>query len=416
VTAHQLDKANMRFRSLLPRTFLPTIVAVTLLLASTAAGPAPSRIVAVGDVHGAYDEFTAILQEVGLIDGRRTWTGGATTFVQTGDVVDRGSKQRECLDLLMDLQRQAPRDGGTVIALLGNHEVMNVIGDLRYVKPEMFRAFASADAEKRREAAWKDHVAFLSAHAGHGHEVVAPSDGEARRKWMDEHPPGFFEHRDAFGPAGEYGKWIRSNRSVVQVGDGIFVHGGINPALTFESIRELDERVVADLPAFDAMWKELVDARVIWRYMTFTEAVRFAAEELTWQQSEGPVGVFPARLAVLRLLGYKTWITVSGDGPLWYRGLGTEPEAKLDASLTAMLERLKAAYIVAGHSVVASKEVTARFGSRVFLIDTGMLGEVYSGRGSALEIRDGRFTAHRVDMMPRPLPPPVGAKVPVPAR
>jgi len=169
---------------------------------------------------------------------------------------------------------------------------------------------------------------------------------------------------------------------------------------------------VADLPAFDAMWKELVDARVIWRYMTFAEAVRFAAEELTWQQSEGPVGVFPARMAVLRLLAYKTWVTVSGDGPLWYRGLGTEPEGKLDASLTAMLERLKATYIVAGHSVVASKEVTARFGSRVFLIDTGMLGEVYSGRASALEIRDGRFTAHRVDTMPRSLPPPASAKVP----
>jgi hypothetical protein len=381
-------------------------------MAPAAAQQAPSRIVAVGDVHGAFEEFTAVLQTVGLIDGRRAWTGGTATFVQTGDVVDRGAKQRECLDLLMDLQRQAPRDGGTVITLLGNHEVMNIIGDLRYLTPDTFRTFASPDAEQRREAARKDYLAFLSAHAGHGHEVVPPADGEARQKWFAEHPPGFFEQRDAFGPAGQYGKWIRSNRAVVQVGDGIFVHGGINPALAFGSIRELDERVVADLPAFDAMWTELVDARVIWRYMTFAEAVRFAAEELAWQQSEGPVGVFPARMAVLRLLGYKTWITVSGDGPLWYRGLGTEPEGKLDASLTAMLERLNAAYIVAGHSVVASKEVTARFGSRVFLIDTGMLAEVYSGRGSALEIRDGRFTAHRVDAMPRSLPAPARVNVP----
>jgi hypothetical protein len=299
-----------------------------------------------------------------------------------------------------------------VVPLIGNHEVMNVIGDLRYLTPEVFRTFASQDAEKRRESARKDYLLFLSTHVGHGHEVVAPADGQAKQKWLDEHPPGFFEHRDAFGPDGQYGKWIRSNRAIVQIGDGIFVHGGINPALKFESLQELDEQVRADLPAFDAMWKELVDARAIWRYMTFAEAVRFAAEELAWQQSEGPVGVFPARTAVLRLLAYKTWITVSGDGPLWYRGLGTEPEAKLDASLTAMLERLKATYLVAGHSVVASKEVTARFGSRVFLIDTGMLGEVYSGRASALEVRDGRFTAHRVDAMPRLLPPPVSARAP----
>ena len=406
----------MKSTSPLPRTFLPTIVAVTLLLASAAADPAPTRVVAIGDVHGAYDEFTAILQSVGLIDSRRTWTGGTTTFVQTGDVLDRGAKQRECVDLLMDLQRQAPRDGGTVIPLVGNHEVLNVIGDLRYVRPEMFRAFAAADTEQRREKARKEFVAFLSAHAGHGHDIVAPADGDARQKWMDEHPAGFFEHRDAFAPDGQYGRWIRSNRAVVQLGDGVFVHGGLNPALEFGSVRELDARVTADLTAFDAMWTALADARVIWRYMTFAEAVRFAGEELAWQQAEGPVGVFAARLEVIRLLGYKTWITLSGDGPLWYRGLGTEPEGKLDASLAAMLERLKATYIVAGHSVVASREVTARFGSRVFLIDTGMLGEVYSGRGSALEIRDARFTAHRVDTMPRPLPPPVGAKVPVPVR
>jgi hypothetical protein len=150
--------------------------------------------------------------------------------------------------------------------------------------------------------------------------------------------------------------------------------------------------------------------------MTFAEAVRFAGEELAWRQSEGPIGDFPARLAVIRLLGYKSWITLSGEGPLWYRGLGTEPEAKLDASFTAMLGRLKVRYVVAGHSVVASKEVTARFGSRVFLIDTGMLGEAYAGRASALEILDGRFTAHRVDEIPKPLPAPAGARLPEPVR
>ena len=396
----------------LVRTVRWALCAVALLMVPAAAMQAPSRIVAVGDVHGAFEELTAILQNVGLVDGNRRWTGGTATFVQTGDVVDRGPRQRECLDLLMDLQRQAPRDGGAVIPLIGNHEVMNVIGDLRYLTPDVFRTFASPDAEKRRESARKDYLIFLSAHAGHGHEVVAPADGDAKQKWLDEHPPGFFEHRDAFAPGGQYGTWIRSNRAVVQLGDGIFVHGGINPALKFDSVQQLDEQVRADLPAFDAMWKELVDARVIWRYMTFAEAVRFAAEELAWQQSEGPIGVFPARTSVLRLLAYRTWITTSGDGPLWYRGLGNEPEAKLDASLTAMLERLKASYIVAGHSVVAGKDVATRFGSRVFLIDTGMLGPVYSGRPTALEVRDGRFTAHRVDAMPRLLPPPVSSKAP----
>jgi hypothetical protein len=188
------------------------------------------------------------------------------------------------------------------------------------------------------------------------------------------------------------------------------VHGGLSPALEFGSVRELDDRVRADLAAFDAMWRTLVEAKVIWRYMTFAEAVRFAGEELAWRQSEGPIGVFAARDAVVRLLGYKTWITLSAEGPLWYRGLATEPEDKLAGGLRALLDRLGAAYIVSGHSVVASRTVTTRFDSRVFLIDTGMNTEAYAGRASALGIQDGRFTAYQVGGTPRALPPPAGLK------
>jgi hypothetical protein len=149
--------------------------------------------------------------------------------------------------------------------------------------------------------------------------------------------------------------------------------------------------------------------------MTFAEAVQFASEELAWRQTEGPVGEFEARSAVVRLLGYKTWITVSADGPLWYRGLATEPEAKIAGGLKAMLERLGAAYIVSGHSVVAGKVVTTRFESRVFLIDTGMLAEVYAGRASALGIQNGRFLAYQAGGTPRDLPPPPGVRSMTPA-
>jgi len=396
----------MNTRSPLARTVLHSCLVFTLLVTSSVAGPAPARVVAVADVHGAYEEFVALLQSVRLIDSRRAWKGGDATLVQTGDVLDRGARSRECLDLVMELERQAPRAGGAVIPLIGNHEVMNVIGDLRYVTPAMFRTFAAGDSEARREQAYKDYLKFLSAHDGHAHAIVPPGDDAARRKWMDGHPFGFFEHREAFGPGGKYGKWIRSNHAVVQVGDGVFVHGGVNPALEFGSVRELDERVMADLAAFDVMWQALVDAGVIWSYMDFGEAVRFAEEEQKWRQAPGHTEEFKAGPAVTRLLGYKSWITVSADGPLWYRGLATEPEEKLAAGLSAMLDRLGVAYIVAGHSVVAGKEVAARFGRRVFLIDTGMLPEAYDGRASALEIRDGSFVAHQVNRTPRLLPPP----------
>lgn len=395
---------------------LAVLVCAWQLLVPAPSARAPERVVAVADVHGSFDEFAAILHDTGLVDDRRAWSGGAATLVQTGDVVDRGARTRECLDLLMELQRQAPRAGGRVVTLLGNHEVMNVIGDLRYVTPAIFRSFASRDSDKRRDEARKEYLAFLKLHAGHGHAAAPPADEAGRKAWDAEHPAGFFEHRDAFGPEGVYGAWVRTNRALAQIGDGVFVHGGINPALEFGTLQELDDRVAADLPAFDAMWKTLAGAGVIWRYMTFAEAVRFGEEELAWRQAEGPVGEFDAKPALLRLLGYKSWITVSADGPLWYRGLGTEPEAKLDESLAAMLARLNAKYVVAGHSVVASKQVATRFGGRVFLIDTGMLGEVYGGRGSALEIRDGQFVAHQVGATPRLLPGPASVKGPELAR
>ena len=233
---------------------------------------------------------------------------------------------------------------------------------------------------------------------------------------MDAHPPGFIEHREAFGPDGKYGKWIRSHRGVVQVGDGLFVHGGLNPALEFATVRELDERVTADIRAFDAMRRALVDAGVMWRYMTFAEAVTFAEEEAAWYVAANKAGEIKAGPEIVRLLDYKNWITLSADGPLWYRGLATEPESKLSEPLTAMLARLRATFIVAGHSVLVSKAVTTRFDSRVFLIDTGMLKESFAGRASALDIQGGRFTVFTADADPRPLPAPAGAKAAVPAR
>src|SRR5262245_13373628 len=86
-------------------------IACAALLGAASAGfaQAPSdpcniqtteRVVAIGDVHGAYDPFVALLRATGLTDGRGRWTGGRAILVQTGDVVDRGPDSRRVLDLL----------------------------------------------------------------------------------------------------------------------------------------------------------------------------------------------------------------------------------------------------------------------------------------------------------------------------
>ena len=402
----------------MPRTprLAPLLLVAALLSALTlvVTASAPARIVAIGDVHGAFTEFTTILQRAGLIDARRRWAGGAATLVQTGDVLDRGPRTRECLDLVMDLERQAPKAGGELIPLLGNHEAMNVMGDVRYVTPEIYRTFATPRSDEVRAQAFQDYTEFLSAHAGHGHSLVPPADDATRKKWMDEHPPGYFEYRDALGPDGKYGRWIRGHHAIVQIGDGLFVHGGLNPALPFETVVTLDAQVRAELDGFDELWQALSRKKVVWRYLTLREALVHLEEEQKWMQAQAK----PADPAIVgymqKLLGYRQWMASSSDGPLWYRGLTKQSEQDLSAGFDALLARFGARYMVVGHTVMAKATVTAWLGSRVFAIDTGMLPEEYKGRASALEIRDGQFKVFYGDGTTQTLdaPKPLTVKAP----
>jgi hypothetical protein len=384
--------------------------AAALLMALALTARAPERVVAIADVHGAYEELTAILQRTALIDANRQWTGGAATLVQTGDVLDRGAQTRACLDMLMALERQAEKAGGKMIPLDGNHEVMNLMCDVRYVTPAIYRTFAVDQSEKTRTQAYGDYLRFSTAHRKHSHQAVPPEDEAGRQKWMEDHPPGYFEYRDAMGPDGKYGRWIRSHHVIVRVGNGIFVHGGLSPALKFGSVGELDDRVRAEIANFDLMWRTLSAQRVIWRYMTLAEAVEFVAEELKWIQSSGQVDDPSAVRMMQNLIGYGNWLAYSSDGPLWYRGLAEEPEEKLMDGVVAMLSRLKAQYIVEGHTVLSKSDIIPRFDSRVFLIDTGMNKEEYQGRPSALEILSGKFTAFFTDGVVKVLAAPGSAK------
>lgn len=85
--------------------------------------------------------FERVLRLCGLYDRRTGWTGGNTVLVQIGDVLDRGGQEMECLRLLRTLKEQAPLQGGTVVSLLGNHEVMNAAGLTYMASPQAAAAF-----------------------------------------------------------------------------------------------------------------------------------------------------------------------------------------------------------------------------------------------------------------------------------
>lgn len=162
----------------------PAAIAASATNAPVAAASSPldgpARIVAIGDVHGDPGSLIVALQLAELANAEGHWTGGTATLVQTGDTTDRGPDSRGVMALLRQLQAEAAAAGGQVIPLLGNHEVMNMRGDLRYVNP--------LDTE------------------GYG--------GEAARKV-------------AFSAAGDDGRWLRSLDAVGQVGSTVFCHGGV---------------------------------------------------------------------------------------------------------------------------------------------------------------------------------------------
>ena len=83
-----------------PRGRRATAAALALLITLAATGVAvtgqctfdgASRVVAIGDVHGAYDRLLELLRAAGVADAKGRWTGGTTHLVQLGDVVDRGT-------------------------------------------------------------------------------------------------------------------------------------------------------------------------------------------------------------------------------------------------------------------------------------------------------------------------------------
>jgi hypothetical protein len=103
--------------------------------------PAPARLVAIGDLHGDLKAARATLRLAKAIDDHDGWIGGKLVVVQTGDEIDRADDDRAILELFDRLADAAQAAGGNVRPLVGNHEVMNVSGDFRYVTPAALGAF-----------------------------------------------------------------------------------------------------------------------------------------------------------------------------------------------------------------------------------------------------------------------------------
>lgn len=206
------------------------------------------RIVAIGDIHGDYDAYLSVLQTAGVVDQRGRWKAGTTHLVQTGDIPDRGPDTRKIIELMAQLAKEAKKRGGRVHNLMGNHEAMNVYGDLRYAVEGEIAAFADARSAERRERYFEAVMAELKARDP---ERMAKLPPDFRAQWDKAHPLGWIEHRMAWDPRfdakGVMFHWVMETEVAVQLNDTIFLHGGISHAYCGNTLESLTTMAHAQL-------------------------------------------------------------------------------------------------------------------------------------------------------------------------
>jgi hypothetical protein len=379
---------SSRFRAAPWLSALPLLVLVAAVLHGA---PTP-RIVAIGDVHGAGDPFVAILQRAGVIDAQKRWSGGNAILVQTGDLLDRGPDVRQVLDLLMALEPQAAAAGGRVQALLGNHEVMNLIGETRDVAPELYQQFADGRSESRRDGAY---------------QAASKTSGDSafdKTEWMSAHPLGYAEYREAFTASAPYGKWLRAKPIVAEIDGTIFMHGGLNLEFSAESVDNINKRVRRELSEFDDGFRWLQQHDLATPVSTLAEIARAAQGE--WGKLEAKrkrdalteEDLTEGKL-LLPILKIDSSALLNANGPLWFRGYSSWTDQEAAERVPALLKKYKVKRFVTAHTPQPSGQITTRFGNTLYLIDTGMLdGKFYpGGRPSALEITGNTVTPIYVD-------------------
>lgn len=142
----------------------------------------PEKMLIISDIEGNFKGFKSILLGNKIIDSNFHWTFGKNHLVLVGDFFDRGINVSECLWLIYKLEQEAEQQGGKVHFILGNHEIMNLQGNLRYVRSKYLK---NADTLNL-----------------------------AYKKWVS--------------PNTETGRWLRTKNTVEKIGDYIFVHAGIS--------------------------------------------------------------------------------------------------------------------------------------------------------------------------------------------
>jgi hypothetical protein len=306
------------------------------------------KIVAIGDVHGDYDNFTTILIKTGIVSHELSWKSGKTHLVQTGDVMDRGPDAKKILELIMRLERESEKSGGRVHFLIGNHEEMNITGisleQPGYVPPEQFVSFLPEEYRKEMEEKLKknyDDPDPISEKIimDYWNRLMNHNE-KAKRKYIENFNK-------------QYGNWILKHNAVIKINNIVFVHGGISKKFSKWELQEINDRARHELSVIQKAYLKN------------------------------------------RPLNINLEIVFQSNGPFWYRELASQDENYFKPEVDVIFNNLDAKAMVIAHTpktgITVSAENMSRFDKRVWVIDTG-ISKAYGGKLSALIIENGNFS------------------------
>ncbi|EHQ24617.1 family 78 glycoside hydrolase catalytic domain [Mucilaginibacter paludis] len=144
-----------------------------------------NKLFVVSDIEGEFEAFRGLLIGNNIIDSHYNWIFGKGQLVICGDLFDRGKDVIPYLWLLYKLEQDAKVKGGYVHTILGNHDIMNLSGDYRYVDQKYFTT-----AEHLKQP-----------------------------------------YSELFSANTELGRWLRTKNIVEKIGDRLFLHAGISPEI-----------------------------------------------------------------------------------------------------------------------------------------------------------------------------------------
>lgn len=202
--------------------------------------PTPTRLIAIGDLHGDLSKAKEALRLAGLINAQDNWCGGSTTVVQVGDILDRGGDELKIMYLFEKLKPEAAKAGGTIITMNGNHEIMNIDGDFRFATQEGLEEF-------KDWAMW--HCVgndMKKSCDGFDGPIEDPFDGIPHEfpHVKPEILQGVRARLAALRPEGPIAeRFLSRNQTVVVVGDSVFVHGGLLPNHVEYGLEKVNEHV-----------------------------------------------------------------------------------------------------------------------------------------------------------------------------